>query len=264
MNNDSGLGEEDVLLKRVLLHCVGMKKYYCGFEECQSRECFDTWKHVQQHYKNYHKVTVKKKDAWDESIPKIREVEMNQAEEDAELLLNITGKEQLKRKRSARTDGSSKAQKNHETASPVLTLEAPNPEPIEFTLLLSNSTLLAKLTKDFSALQAQIQSEVMNGMTTQFKEDTTTLASISAKLKEFNDRKLSFEHSVDIGKTKSKEFTPAQKDLLNRIAELNSKEMSSTIEFAKFYLSSLQLCEIQKNPEYIALLALHELLNENL
>jgi hypothetical protein len=261
MESDSGLNdEEDVLLKRVLLDIVGMKKYFCGFEECQTRECFDTWKHIQQHYKNYHKVTVKKKDTWDESIPKIREMEMNQAEEGAELLLNITGKEQLKRKRSARTDGSSKAQKKHETASPVLTLEAPNPEPIEFTLLLSNSTLLAKLTKDFSALQAQIKNEVINGLTMQFKQDSTTLASISAKLKQFTDRKLSCEHSIDIGKTKSKEFSATQKDLLNRIAELNGKEMSSTIEFAKFYLSSLQLCEIQKNPEYIALLALQSVL----
>jgi hypothetical protein len=89
---------------------------------------------------------------------------------------------------------------------------------------------------------------------------TTTLASVSAKLKEFNDRKLSFEHSIDSCKTKLKDFSPVQKTLLNGIEELNGKEISSTIEFAKFYLSSLQLCEIQKNPEYIALLALHELL----
>jgi len=86
MINDSGL--TDVLLKRIVLSPFGMsseerllKKYLCGYDVCQSRECFDTWKHVQQHYKNYHKITVKKKEPWNESIPRIKEVDINQAEE---------------------------------------------------------------------------------------------------------------------------------------------------------------------------------------
>jgi hypothetical protein len=45
---------------------------------------------------------------------------------------------------------------------------------------------------------------------------------------------------------------------------LTGKELSITIEFANFYLGSLQLHELENNPEYFALLALHEILNEKL
>lgn len=255
MINDSGLTEEDVFLKRSAVMPPeerSLKKYLCGFESCQTRECFDTWKHVQQHYKNYHKVTVKKKDPWNESVPRIKEVKVGESEDNSEESQASQTKERLKRKRSARTDGSSKVHKNLEN-------ESSSSLTIEFTILLSNITLLAKITKDFTALQ--VKNEVMNES---FKQDPATLASVSAKLKEFNDRKLSYEHSIEIGKKSCNELNQMQKTLLDGIPELNAKELTRAVEFAKYYLSSLQLFEMQKSPEYIALLALHELLNDNL
>jgi hypothetical protein len=180
-----------------------LKKYLCGYEACQSRECFDTWKHIQQHYKNYHKVTVKKKDTWDESIPKIRKVDMNQAEEDAELLLNMTGLEQLKRKRSARTDGSTKAQKILEHISPASTTHDDNNT---FAMLLSNATILAKLTKDFTLLKNQIKVAVLPD-----EQDPSVLSSVNGKLKELNEKKLSLERTIEIGKSFSQEFNPGKR-----------------------------------------------------
>lgn len=65
---------------------------------------------------------------------------------------------------------------------------------------------------------------------------------------------------MTISKASCNEFNPIQKNLVEGVAELNGKELSTTIEFAKFYLSNLQLRELQKSPEYTALLALHELI----
>ncbi len=86
-----------------------MKTYHCGYECCQSREGFDTWKHIQQHYKYYHKVTIKKKDPWDASIPRI--IEVYKTDSDSEEDTDGTSKERSKRKRSARTAEAFKAQK---------------------------------------------------------------------------------------------------------------------------------------------------------
>jgi hypothetical protein len=83
------------------------------------------------------------------------------------------------------------------------------------------------------------------------------------KLKEFNDKKLSLVHTIEIGKVNCKEINQVQKKLLDQISELNGKELINTLEFAIYYLSSLQLRILENNPEYIALLALHELLIEN-
>jgi hypothetical protein len=249
MINDSGLNREEASF---VLSCVGMtnekkllKTYFCGFESCKTRECFDTWKHIQQHYKNYHKVTIKKKEPWNEEIPKIREVESTEEVADAEL------SPRNKRKRSARIAN----QKHVGNGSPVTTIEPLEPENIKFTLLLSNATVLAKVTSDFSGLKDRIKNVVLNGMT---KQDATISASVSAKLDEFNYRKPSLEHSIEM----TKEFSPIQKDLLDGIAEMSGKELTSTIEFAKYYLLSLQLRELQKNPEYIALLALQNVLDK--
>jgi len=203
------------LLRKVILHSIGMKTYLCGFESCQTRECFDTWKHIQQHYKIYHKVTVKKKEPWNESVPRIKEVEVGESEDNSEESQASQTKERMKRKRSARTDGTSKPHKNLENeSSSSLTIDLPEShhQPIEFTILLSNITLLAKITKDFTALQDQIKNEVMNES---FKQDPATVASVSAKLKEFNDRKLSYEHSIEIGQKSCNKLNPTQKMLLD-------------------------------------------------
>ena len=70
-------------------------------------------------------------------------------------------------------------------------------------------------------------------------------------------------HTIEIGKVNCKEINQVQKKLLDQISELNGKELINTLEFAIYYLSSLQLRILENNPEYIALLALHELLIEN-
>lgn len=72
---------------------------------------------------------------------------MAESEDTSEASPNMANK----RKRSARVDGSSKAQKNLENESSSSTIELPH--PIEFTILLSNANLLAKITKGFSTLQ---------------------------------------------------------------------------------------------------------------
>lgn len=260
MTSRVDLDEEDVLLKQVLLSALSeerlQKKYFCGYDDCQSREYFHTWKHIQQHYKNYHKVIVKKKDVWDDSIPKIKEIDANQAEREAE---NMTDKKLLKRKRSVRTDSSLKAQKNKKTGSTGTTNFEPlfNDSNNKFSMLLSNATVLAKVTKDFSALKNQIRDAVITD-----DLDPNVLLCVNEKMKNFNENKESLEKTIEIVKS-GQEFSPAQKCQLEEIKKLTGKELTMTIEFAKTYLATLQMHEIGINPEYIALSALQNVLENN-
>ncbi len=238
--------------KSFVLRCVGIKSFFCGFESCRTRECFNTWKHVQQHYKNYHKVTIKKKDQWNEEIPRIIEIDKADPEED----MDVSTKNRLKRKRAARTNESFKVQKNLENESNRPTMKIPESESInKFTMLLSNSSVLAKLTKDISLLKEQIQNAVLTE-----HQDPTVVSCVNVKLGEFTRMKQTYEKSIESCRKTNVAFTGAQKEMIDQLGKVEGKELFNSIVFAKFLLNSLLLSELMKNPEYIALLALHDIL----
>jgi hypothetical protein len=251
MLKEVGLDDEDTLLKKVLLHAMGMKHYFCGFDECKSREHFDSWKHVQQHYKNYHKATVKKKESWNESVPKIREVDVTEELED-----NVDSEQspRNKRKRSVRTDVTNKVQKMLDNESPVLsTIDAS--ESSSFGVVLTSSTVLAKVTEDFALLKDQIKNAVLPD-----HQDPSLSSSVNSKLADFDKMKLSIEQTIEEYSETCGELSPVQRELIDKANKSEGKKLVKSIAFAKWYLFTLQLSELRSNPEYIALLALHDIL----
>ena len=88
---------------------------------------------------------------------------------------------QNRRKRSLKSD--SKPLKNLENESTALTIQPLETESTKFNMLLSNATLLAKVTSDFTLLQDQIKNVVLNGITTDLNKDQTVLSSVFGKIK---------------------------------------------------------------------------------
>jgi len=70
-------------------------------------------------------------------------------------------------------------------------------------MLLSNATILAKLTKDFTL---SIKVAVLPD-----EQDPSVLSSVNGKLKELNEKKLSLERTIEIGKSFSQEFNPGKR-----------------------------------------------------
>ena len=72
----------------------------------------------------------------------------------------------------------------------------------------------------------------------------------------FNNITQSYERSIEM--TSGCSFIGIQKEMMDQVEKLEGKELLNTIVFAKCLLNSLLLSELVKNPEYTALLALHD------
>ena len=236
-------------LQNIVLECVGFPKmYYCGFDCCLERDGFNTWKKIQQHYKLFHQISIKKSQDWEATaVPKVKEVEIYS--DSIELPTP-------KRKRSTRSNPIRKELETNSVPLPPLI------DPVTPALadgpyqLLQSCTLLAKVNDDPELLKDQIQKLVHEE-----SNPSAVLKFVDELIEGYTEKKSIYENSIEACKANCGALDTTQIDILERIKFLNLKQLYTNIEYTKALLYTLEMHQsILKNPEYIALLQLQILL----